>query len=69
MQEFISAMEMSTPLSTCEKTGTKIMHRSQPTEATIVGSYPGGFRVQVTEDGQVRDLMLPFRNIDQWVVQ
>lgn len=57
---------MTRQLSTVEKTGTTIVNISTRTEATIIGSYVGGFVVERTEDGS--KAMLPFENIDAWEV-
>ena len=60
--------KMSRELTTCEEIGTVIYHRSRPSVGRIVGSYRGGFVVDVLE-GQKGKCVLPFENLKGWAVE
>ena len=53
-------------LTTVEKRGTKIKHKTQGTVGTIVGSYLGGFKVYVPKEKET--FGLPFTKVRDWTV-
>lgn len=57
-------VEFERPLTTCEKVGTKIKHIKVGTEAIIVDSVPGGFKVFIPKEDE--HLKLPFEKISEW---